>query len=74
MNHCKQCGKTVKSKLTINPSWVDFSLCPYCLNTRANKGLKFNHAEVLIRNVNPVDVFWNYMTEKELERTREGLF
>lgn len=69
---CNQCKKTRGNPL--NPSWYEFGICPTCLNCKSNHGMKFKHEEVLIRNVNPVDVFWNYMTEKELERTREGLF
>lgn len=70
---CKRCSKRVKYPSSI--SWQK-QICPHCADnaTRATGLQPLNDDLIIVREANPIDVFWNWLTVKELIRTGPARF
>jgi len=66
--NCNKCNKRVRYPSSL--TWTRFHLCPKCYgdapNAATNKDLIFKDDTIFRIEVNPVDMYWDKMTQREL--------
>jgi hypothetical protein len=63
MKTCKECGWKVIRAFSL--SWEELGVCPRCANTKTLDNEKYSEPVIGIE-INPVDMYWNYVTSKAL--------
>lgn len=65
---CLQCRKFVHEPTAL--SWSRFQTCPTCYDKASIKKQpeKFNDDLITVKKINPVDLYWHLLTDREVNR------
>ena len=65
---CLQCRKFVHKPTAL--SWTRFQTCPTCHDKASIKRQpqKFNDDLIIVKKINPVDMYWHLLTDREVNR------